>query len=127
VTQESSVYGPGAICDTCGHFAAHHDEHGCHGVTQPKGCVYGIDGQPCGVFRWQGRDWPRPWLPEPEGLATMTLWYIARCEQCDFNMPFRDEAERDRWAEEHRQADDPWYRRVHVVTTFEENEPRGYT
>lgn len=59
-------YGPGAFCDTCGHFAARHGEDGC---LFPGGCKHGkVEGQPCTVMTWQGIEWPRPWLPAPEGL-----------------------------------------------------------
>lgn len=52
----------GGFCDTCGHYAARHDESGCHGTDPAKGCVYGDkQGRPCTVMRWAGVDWPRPW------------------------------------------------------------------
>jgi hypothetical protein len=60
---------PGAICDTCGHFAVRHDEAGCHGVDPAKGCRFGKGGQSCVVMRWIGQDWPRPWLAAPKGLT----------------------------------------------------------
>lgn len=47
-------------------------------------------------------------------------WYMALCEQCDMRQPFRDEHERDQWAEDHRQAIDPWTNEAHTVTTYEE-------
>lgn len=58
-------YGPGAICDRCGHFASRHDQDGCRGVT--RGCAYGCADKP---FLWRGAEWPRPWLPTPEGLVS---------------------------------------------------------
>jgi hypothetical protein len=59
---EGEVYGPGAFCDSCGHVAARHNQDGCHfDRPAPKpDCA-------CKVMRWQGADWPRPWLPWPEG------------------------------------------------------------
>lgn len=73
--QENEVYGPGAICDDCGHFAARHGEDGCAGVVPETGCRFGEGGteanpKKCEGFLWQGRRWPRPWLPAPEGLTT---------------------------------------------------------
>jgi hypothetical protein len=53
-------YGPGAMCDECGHFAGRHDEDGCTGVSKP--CT-------CAGMLWLGTRWPRPWLPAPEGLS----------------------------------------------------------
>lgn len=54
-------YGPGALCQTCGHFAARHDGQGCHGVDRAKGCRFGNkQGDPCPVMRWNNRDWPDP-------------------------------------------------------------------
>lgn len=58
----------GGFCDGCGHFAGRHDEQGCH-FDRP-------DPEPdcaCPALRWQGRDWPRPWLPAPDGLRTEPL------------------------------------------------------
>jgi len=68
-------YGPGALCDDCGHMAARHDESGCHGVNPEVGCQYGGRGthnrpQRCKGMLWQGTRWPRPWLPAPDGLTT---------------------------------------------------------
>jgi hypothetical protein len=59
-------YGPGAICETCGHFASRHDKDGCHGVDPEVGCRYGkrgTDKHPvqCKVFLWQGLKYPEPW------------------------------------------------------------------
>jgi hypothetical protein len=57
-------YGPGAMCDHCGHFAARHDEDGCHfDRPDPE------DDCGCPVMRWLDVDWPRPWLPAPDGLS----------------------------------------------------------
>jgi hypothetical protein len=53
-------YGPGAMCDDCGHFAGRHNEDGCPGIN--NGCD-------CAGMLWLGTRWPRPWLPAPEGLA----------------------------------------------------------
>jgi hypothetical protein len=54
-------YGPGAICEDCGHFGGRHDENGCDAKwAGPCNCA--------GML-WLGHRWPRPWLPAPEGLA----------------------------------------------------------
>lgn len=59
-------YGPGAWCGTCGHFAARHDETGCHcedliaGGQRTGDCT-------CKVFTWMGYEWPRPWLSIDDG------------------------------------------------------------
>jgi len=53
-------YGPGALCEECGHFAARHGAGGCTGVTASCGCA---------GMRWLGVLWPRPWLPAPDGLV----------------------------------------------------------
>lgn len=60
-------YGPGAICDECGHFAARHDEDGCHGVDPAKGCRFGKRRKPCKGMMWQGTRWLRPW--DKDGAA----------------------------------------------------------
>lgn len=54
--------GPGGFCDTCGHFAARHDEHGCH--TEDL-IAAGITTEPCDcpVFMWGDRPYPKPWEP----------------------------------------------------------------
>lgn len=54
-------YGPGAICEACGHFAERH-------APAPSGCG-GIKGCDCTAMLWQGVRWPRPWLPAPDGLV----------------------------------------------------------
>lgn len=67
VTQERLIDPPqppiGGTCDTCGHFAARHDEDGCHfDRPNPKpDCD-------CTVMRWVDHEWPRPWLSAPDGL-----------------------------------------------------------
>jgi hypothetical protein len=53
-------YGPGAICEDCGHFAGRHREQGCPGVSGHCDCP---------AMQWLGVRWPRPWLSAPEGLA----------------------------------------------------------
>lgn len=50
----------GGFCGRCGHFAARHDEEGC-AFPSEEPC-------PCRVMQWDGYQWPRPWLPAPEGL-----------------------------------------------------------
>jgi hypothetical protein len=72
--ETTSVYGPGAMCDDCGHFAARHDESGCHGVVFAVGCRLGDGGteaepRACPGMLWMGKRWPRPWLPAPDGLT----------------------------------------------------------
>lgn len=56
----------GGFCDECGHYAARHDEAGCHGVDPKKGCLFGKGAtkrnpKPCSVMMWDGVAWPRPW------------------------------------------------------------------
>lgn len=53
-------YGPGAICDDCGHFAGRHDEDGCHTDDLEE---LGIRDEPCPcpMMLWLGVRWPRPW------------------------------------------------------------------
>lgn len=53
-------YSPGALCETCGHFAGRHG---------PEGCLW-IDGCLCKAMLWLDVRWPRPWLPAPEGLIS---------------------------------------------------------
>lgn len=65
---KKEVYGPGGICETCGHFAGRHDEEGCRGMKDDYDCHCAPKKRDCKVFRWVGQDWPRPWLPAPEGL-----------------------------------------------------------
>jgi hypothetical protein len=60
MSEESQPYGPGAVCETCGHFAERHDADGCH--WPDRHCD-------CRVMRWEAVSWPRPWLPAPEGLT----------------------------------------------------------
>jgi len=65
-------YGPGAICEDCGHFAARHDEDGCHGVDPAVGCRWGKGGtktspKKCTAMLWKGTRWARPW--DPNGIA----------------------------------------------------------
>lgn len=64
---ESQPYGPGAICDDCGHFAGRHNEKGCNTEDLVRS---GIRKEPCDCkgMLWLGTRWPRPWLPAPEGL-----------------------------------------------------------
>jgi hypothetical protein len=52
----------GGFCETCGHFAARHDEKRCH-FPRPA------DKDPCDCpsMRWLGVEWPMPW--DPEGYA----------------------------------------------------------
>lgn len=54
---------PGGTCDECGHYAARHDEKGCHFPRPPETspCT-------CQAMVYAGVTWPRPWLPAPEGL-----------------------------------------------------------
>lgn len=75
----TEVYGPGAFCQTCGHFAARHSEDGCSGVDPKLGCRFGIKNGiqgtkahpiKCEVFVWEDEEWPRPWLPAPLGKMT---------------------------------------------------------
>lgn len=54
-------YGPGALCETCGHFAGRHDQDGCGGFPN-KPCR-------CTVMLWCKVAWPRPWLAAPDGLV----------------------------------------------------------
>lgn len=53
----------GGTCETCGHFAGRHNETGCQ-FPRPAAnpCT-------CKVMRWNATDWPRPWLPAPDGLS----------------------------------------------------------
>lgn len=60
MTEPVQPYGPGAICEECGHFSGRHDEDGCPGVL--NACA-------CKGMLWLGTRWPRPWLPAPEGLV----------------------------------------------------------
>ena len=53
----------GGFCDDCGHFAARHDELGCH---FPRPATNPCD---CAGMQWQGVRWPRPWMPAPDGLT----------------------------------------------------------
>ncbi len=54
-------YGPGAFCESCGHFAGRHDEQGCHfDRHNASDCT-------CLLMVWDGVEWPRPWLPAPDG------------------------------------------------------------
>ena len=57
----------GGFCDDCGHFAARHGEEGCDTSDLVK---RGIRTKLCNcvAMKWRGRQWPRPWLPAPEGL-----------------------------------------------------------
>lgn len=54
----------GGFCDSCGHFAARHNEQGCH-FPYEEGAVV-CD---CPVMVWQEIEWPRPWHPAPRGLV----------------------------------------------------------
>lgn len=54
-------YGPGALCGECGHFAARHDETGCHGIPAIGQCTHGaVMLQPCTGMVWNGVRWPDP-------------------------------------------------------------------
>lgn len=79
VNPPEQPYGPGAICDQCGHFALRHGPF----VRQSKrsgrmlpGCdatdlvEAGIRKGPCNCrgMLWLGVRWPRPSLPAPDGL-----------------------------------------------------------
>ena len=57
--------GPGGTCDYCGHFAARHDETGCH--TEDL-VASGVRRKPCDctVFVWGGTPMPRPWAEVTE-------------------------------------------------------------
>jgi hypothetical protein len=61
-------YGPGGICDECGHFAGRHAEDGCDTADL---VLAGIRKKPCKCkgMLWLGVRWPRPWLPAPDGLV----------------------------------------------------------
>lgn len=56
-------YGPGAICDECGHFAERHQPAYCSGVP------FGHEACACAGMLWLRVRWPRPYLPAPEGLT----------------------------------------------------------
>jgi hypothetical protein len=64
IMREIAPYGPGAICDDCGHFAARHDEEGCHGVPEiGRACTHGggeNTGKPCTAMLWRGIRWLNP-------------------------------------------------------------------
>lgn len=53
----------GSFCDDCGHFAGRHAPEGCGWSEAPGSCR-------CSVMQWLGYQWPRPWLPAPEGLRS---------------------------------------------------------
>lgn len=70
-------YGPGAMCDDCGHFAMRHGPEVRQGKKNKlPGCDTrdlvnaGIRDKPCPCrgMLWLGVRWPRPELPAPEGL-----------------------------------------------------------
>ena len=50
----------GGFCDYCGHLAGRHWQAGCDGFPD-RPCE-------CEGMTWNGRVWPAPWLPAPEGL-----------------------------------------------------------
>lgn len=56
-------YGPGAICDDCGHFAERHNPEGCHFPRPADNPCR------CAGMLWLDVRWPRPWLPAPRGLV----------------------------------------------------------
>jgi murein endopeptidase len=62
-----------SYCETCGHLSTHHDEAGCSmnsrlPAVERQSTVPVPDPCDCAVMSWFGREWPRPWLPAPEGL-----------------------------------------------------------
>lgn len=57
--EPTQPYGPGAICEQCGHFAGRHNSDGCQWPSRKCSCA--------GML-WLGVRWPRPWLAAPEGL-----------------------------------------------------------
>jgi hypothetical protein len=61
-------YGPGGICDDCGHFAGRHGPDGCDTSDL---VAKGIRKKPCSCkgMLWLDVRWPRPWLPAPEGMT----------------------------------------------------------
>jgi hypothetical protein len=63
-------YGPGAICDDCGHFAGRHNASGCNTADL---VAAGVRDQPCEcpAMLWELQRWPRPWLPAPAGLESV--------------------------------------------------------
>lgn len=76
----------GGFCDTCGHYAARHDEGGCHGTDPQVGCRFGKGATkknpiPCSVMMWDGVAWPRPW--DLAAGYDKDLWarWVARKEQ----------------------------------------------
>ena len=60
-------YGPGAMCEHCGHFACRHDMDGCSFERAWRGGSEN-DVCDCKAMLWFGVCWPHPWLPAPEGL-----------------------------------------------------------
>lgn len=58
----------GGFCEGCGHFAGRHDEQGCH-FDRPDPAADCA----CPVMTWEGREWPRPWLPFPDGMTRATV------------------------------------------------------
>lgn len=61
-------YGPGAVCDDCGHFAGRHGEDGCV-VDDLIAAGVRTEPCPCAGMLWLGVRWPRPWLAAPDGLV----------------------------------------------------------
>src|SRR5690348_9617743 len=55
-------YGPGAICEDCGHWAGRHDSDGCHCDDLIE---KGIISEPCPrpAMLWNGERWADPSLP----------------------------------------------------------------
>jgi hypothetical protein len=60
--QPEQPYGPGALCEECGHFACRHNPEGCQ-FPRPAD-----DPCRCSGMLWHGVRWPRPWLAAPAGL-----------------------------------------------------------
>lgn len=61
-------YGPGAICEDCGHWAHRHGPAGCDTADLIDA---GIRTEPCSCrgFLWLGQRWADPSKPAPIGLA----------------------------------------------------------
>jgi hypothetical protein len=67
MTTPEQPYGPGAVCDDCGHWAARHNSQGCDTTDL---VARGIRKKPCDcpAFLWKGTRWSEP--SRPDGIAS---------------------------------------------------------